>query len=147
MAAGPWNNDSADARRTARSNSESVEPRVQWCSQTRSILQGRTGYRLHCVHVRKESEQQCPMSLAAYMQVGCSLPRTSLELPQWNPPASLVAHYTVNFIILSYAAGSSPKRLIGTLSTIPQLDLIYQLNDQPNKLSVTTTPPLSIDRP
>ena len=39
------------SRRTARSSSESVEPRVHWRSQTWSILQSRTVYRLQCVHV------------------------------------------------------------------------------------------------
>ena len=41
------------SHQTVRSNSESVEPRIHWRSQTRSMLQSRTVYRLQCVHVRE----------------------------------------------------------------------------------------------
>ena len=125
-------NDSAISRRAARSMAMRWSKEFAGMSQTHSLLQGKNRYRLLYV-----LEEQYPCSPAHYMQVGCSRPRTSPELPQWNPLASLVTLYTVNFLIQSYAAGSSPKRLIGTRSTIPHLFLIYPLNDQPRFLSVT----------
>ena len=39
---------------------------------------------------RPQCVQQTNMQPAYYMQKGCNRPRTSPELPQWNPLASLV---------------------------------------------------------
>ena len=65
---------------------------------------------LHSMRVRETTiMQQTSMLPACYMQVGCNRPRTSPELPQWNPLASLVTLHTVNFLANSYAARSSPS--------------------------------------
>ena len=53
--------------------------------------------------------QQTSILPAYYMQMGCNRLRTSPELPQWNPLASLVTLHTVNFLIDSYATRSSPS--------------------------------------
>ena len=133
-------NDTTVSRQAARSMAMQWSKESMSASQTHSLLLGKNHYRLLYV-----LEEQYPCSPVHYMQIGCSRPRTSPELPQWNPLASLVTLYTVNFLIQSYAAGSSPKRLTGTRNTIPHLFLIYPLNDQPRFLFVTdgewATPP------
>ena len=53
--------------------------------------------------------QQTSMLPACYMQEGCNRLRTSSELPQWNPLASLVTLCTVNFLNNCYAIRSSPN--------------------------------------
>ena len=117
VAAGFWYNDSAVAKLTARSQAKRwSEESTAHKSDAQVHCKARTVYITECTNPWKN---HCHASPATYMQVGCGLPRTSLKLPQWNPPASLDTLYTVNFQIQCYAARSSPKRLIGTLQLHP----------------------------
>ena len=50
---------------------------------------------IQCETERPQCVQQTNMQPAYYMQEGCNRLRTSLELPQWNPLASLVTLCTL----------------------------------------------------
>ena len=98
VAAGLWYNDSVFTRRTARSKAKrwSKESTAHE-SDAQVHCKARTVYSTQCTNPWKKNNNHCHASPATYMQVGCGLPRTSLKLPQWNPPASLDTLYTVNF--------------------------------------------------
>ena len=58
---------------------------------------------------------------ACYMQAVSSRPRTAPELPQWNPLASLVTLYTVNFLnqlLLTYF-GLVPRAYVAASVVLP----------------------------
>ena len=130
VAAGPWYNDAA----RLTSNSEIVK-RVSGteCPLTQSdmeLLQGRTGHRLQHVRIRgmkgTMSKVHCHLYVSWLQPTKDFTGASTMELPG---VLGYPSHCELHEPMLCYRVLA--KRLIGTLSAIPHLILIYQLNDQP----------------